>query len=175
MADISDNLMLDSCDNDRYYLNEISDPRVLEAHTKTSRYNEDNPSFDTSTRGLFQAQFWNAMRTEFDTLTQDFVCWEYGPNPGKDVLPSTWAFKIKRYPDGRVKKFKARICAGGYKQQEGINYFETWAPVVQWSTVQIVMTLALKLNLISVQCNITACRICTCKSSSHRDNPRTPI
>jgi hypothetical protein len=71
-------------------------------------------------------------------------------------LPSTWAFKIKRYPDGRVKKFKARFCARGDRQQEGIDYFETWAPVVQWSTVRIVMILAAKLGLISVQCDITA-------------------
>ncbi len=78
------------------------------------------------------------------------------PNPRKNVLPSTWAFKIKCYPDGWVKKFKARFCARGNRQQEGIDYFETWAPVVQWSTVRIVMILALKLKLISVQCNITA-------------------
>jgi hypothetical protein len=159
MADISDNLMLDSWVNNSYYFNEISNPHVLEARAKISKYNEDNPSFDTPTRGPFQAQFCQAMRTKFNTLTQDFDCWEYVPNPGKDVLLSTWAFKIKRYPDGRIKKFKARFCARGAKQQEGIDYFETWAPVLQWLTVQIVMTLALKFNLISVQCNITAALI----------------
>ena len=41
-------------------------------------------------------------------------------------------------------------------QKEGIDYFETWAPVVMWSTVRIVMVLAAKLNLVSVQCDITA-------------------
>ncbi len=164
--------MLDSWDNDSYYFNEISNPPVLEALAKTSKYNEDNPFFDTATRGPFQAQFWQAMRTEFNTLTQDFDCWEYVSNPGKDILPSTWAFKIKHYPDGRVKKFKARFCARGDKQQEGINYFETWAPVVQWSMVQIVMTLALKLNLISVQWDITAAFIHA--RVPVRDNPRTP-
>jgi hypothetical protein len=53
------------------------------------------------------------MRIELNTLINEFDCWEYVPNPGKNVLPSTWAFKIKRYPDGRVKKFKARFCARG--------------------------------------------------------------
>ncbi len=37
-----------------------------------------------------------------------------------------------------------------------MTIFETWAPVVQWLTVQIAMTLAVKMHLISVQCNITA-------------------
>jgi hypothetical protein len=58
MTDTSDNLMLDSWDNDDYYFNEISNPRVLEARANTSKYNEDNPSFDTATPGPFRAQFW---------------------------------------------------------------------------------------------------------------------
>ena len=55
-----------------------------------------------------------------------------------------------------VKKIKARFCARGDRQQEGIDYFKTWAPVIQWSTVHIVMILAEKLNLFSVQCDMTA-------------------
>ena len=78
------------------------------------------------------------------------------------VLPSTWAFKIKRYPDGCIKKFKAQFCACGDRQTEDVDYFKTWAPVVQWSTVRIVMILAIKLNLISIQCDITAAFIHGC-------------
>jgi hypothetical protein len=48
------------------------------------------------------------------------------------------------------------FCAQGDRQQEGIDYFETWVPVVQWSMVRIIMTLAVNMNLISVQCDITA-------------------
>ena len=156
VSSVTDNLFFDTWDSDGYYFNEIFDPRLLAARTSSSKYNEDNPSFDMATRGPFQDEFWQAMRVELNTLINEFDCWEYVPNPGKNVLPSTWAFKIKRYPDGRVKKFKARFCARGDCQQEGIDYFETWAPVVQWSTVRIVMVLAAKLGFKSVQCNITA-------------------
>jgi hypothetical protein len=91
------------------------------------------------------------------TLVCKFDCCDYVLcSPDMNVSPSTWAFKIKRYPDGRVKKFKARFCARGDRQKEGIDYFETWAPVIQWSTMRIVMILAIKMKLISVQCNITA-------------------
>jgi hypothetical protein len=85
MAAVTSNLVLDSWDTEDYYFNEVSDPRVLEARTTTSKYNEDNPSFDTVTRGPFQAQFWQAMQIEFKTLTEEFDCWEYVPNPGKKV------------------------------------------------------------------------------------------
>jgi hypothetical protein len=72
------------------------------------------------------------MYDELTTLVCKFDCWVYVLcSPDMNVLPSTWVFKIKRYPDGHVKKFKARICAQGDRQKEGIDYFETWAPVVQ--------------------------------------------
>jgi hypothetical protein len=54
---------------------------------------------------------------------------------GANLLPSTWAFKVKRYPDGRMRKHKARFCVRGDKQLEGVDYFESYAPVVAWSTV----------------------------------------
>ncbi len=107
--------------------------------------------------GPFQGEFHDAMRMELNTIATDFKCWDHVPRqPGMNVLPSTWAFKIKRYPDGSVKKFKARFCAQGDRQLEGVDYFETWAPVVQWSTIRLALIIALKLGYCSVQCNITA-------------------
>ncbi len=51
----------------------------------------------------FRLNFGEAMHNELTTLTQEFNCWEYVPQTQEmNVLPSTWAFKIKRYPDGRV-------------------------------------------------------------------------
>ena len=50
-------------ESDKIYFNEIVDPRILAARevpTK-SKYNDDNPSFDTATRGPFQAEFWQAI------------------------------------------------------------------------------------------------------------------
>ncbi len=138
----------------------IDDPRVLEHFVmavKTSKYNDDNPSFDMAMNGPMQAEYYEAMQTELSTIRDDFRCWDLVPRlPGMNVLPSTWAFKVKRYPDGSVKKLKARFCARGDRQLEGVDYFETWAPVVQWSTIRIVLILAVKLGFTSAQCDITA-------------------
>jgi len=73
-----------------------------------------------------------------------------------NVLPSTWAFKCKRRPDGQAKKFKARFCARGDRQIEGVDYFETYSPVAQWTSIRAMMILASKLNLVSAQYDITA-------------------
>jgi hypothetical protein len=58
-------------------------------------------------------------------------------------LKGTWAFKLKRFPDGTPHKFKARYCVRGDLQTEGVYYFDTYAPVVQWSTVRILLSLIL--------------------------------
>jgi hypothetical protein len=131
------------------------DPRILAA--KASKYNEDNPSWDMVMNGPFQQEFFSAMQKELTTLYEDLKSWEYVPRtPDMNVLPSTWAFKRPRKSDGDIKKFKARFCARGDRQKEGIDFFETWAPVVSWTTVRVLMVLAAKLGLKSAQCDITA-------------------
>jgi hypothetical protein len=94
--------------------------------SSASKYNEDNPSWDTTTKGPFQAEFRQAMHVELNTLVNEFKCWDLVPQlPHINVLPSTWAFKIKGFPDDTVKNFKAWFCACGDRQKKGINFFET--------------------------------------------------
>ena len=66
-------------------------------------------------------------------------------------MPSTRALKRKLYSDGRIRKYKARFCVRGDKQVYGVDFDETYAPVVQWSTVQMLFTLALSLGLKTCQ------------------------
>ena len=49
-----------------------------------------------------------------------------------------------------MKKIKARLCVRGDQQIKEVDYFETYAPVVSWSTVRTVMTLAVNLGLKSL-------------------------
>jgi hypothetical protein len=63
---------------------------------------------------------------------------------GANLLPSTWALKIKRYPYGTMQKNKARFCVRGDKQIAGVDFFESYAPVAAWLTVQMVMNLAIQ-------------------------------
>ena len=73
-----------------------------------------------------------------------------------NVIWSTWAFKLNRYPNGLIKKFKARFCACGDMQLEGIDFFETYAPVAQWTTIRLMLMLKVLLGLKSKQGNVTA-------------------
>ena len=70
---------------------------------------------------------------------------------GATILQSTMIAKRKRFPDGRLRSYKARLCVRGDQQREGIDFFETYAPVVQMSTVRLMLTLAAKHNFVTKQ------------------------
>ena len=73
-----------------------------------------------------------------------------------NVLPSTWAFKCKRYPDGTIRKLKATFCARGDKQIEGLDFFDTFAPVVNRTTVCRMLIMSIILGLATKQVDYTA-------------------
>ena len=64
------------------------------------------------------------------------------PKGAKTIL-SVWAFKRKRLPDGTILKYKARLNSHGGMHRWGIDYYETYAPVVNWISVRILMALSI--------------------------------
>ena len=63
------------------------------------------------------------------------------------TIMSIWSFKRKRLPSGALVKHKARLCAHGGMQQWGVNYWETYSPVVNWITVRTLLTISIIHNL----------------------------
>ena len=64
------------------------------------------------------------------------------------MIMAIWSFRIKRdIIIGKVKKYKSRIFAHCGMQYKGINYWETYASVVQWTSVGILLILAAIENL----------------------------
>ncbi|MEY3108162.1 MAG: hypothetical protein RL730_513, partial [Actinomycetota bacterium] len=63
------------------------------------------------------------------------------PDNMKTIM-SVWSFKRKRFPDGTLNKHKARLCAHGGMQQWGVNYWETYAPVVNWISVRFLLVIS---------------------------------
>ncbi|CAM8924814.1 unnamed protein product [Rhodiola kirilowii] len=73
--------------------------------------------------------------------------WQVIPLPqGKNAVSSKWIFRVKRHSDGTIERYKARLVARGFSQEEGIDYNETFAPVVKMTTVRTVLALAASKN-----------------------------
>ena len=60
----------------------------------------------------------------------------------KKVIGVRWVYKTKLNGDGSVNKLKARLVVKGYAQQFGVDFSETFAPVVRLDTIKMLLVLA---------------------------------
>jgi hypothetical protein len=89
------------------------------------------------------AELWQkAMDEEMASLLENQT-WSTEPVPeGVKPVPVKWVYKIKTDENGNIERFKARVCAKGYKQQQGVDFEEVFAPVSRQSTVRALLTIA---------------------------------
>ena len=130
---------------------------------------EDNPTWNAAINGIHSQSYWKAMEVEIATLKEKNAFVEVQREKHMKVVQTTWAFKCKRFPDGRINKFKARFCVRGDTQEEGIDYFETFAPVVSWTSLRIMFILSITLRLECIQVYYTAAFVQALLSESDGD------
>lgn len=88
-----------------------------------------------------------AIDDEFSALEKNCT-WDLVDLPaGKNLVQSKWVFKIKRNENGEAIKFKARLVAKGFTQKYGVDYFETFSPVVRFECLRILFALSVRHNL----------------------------
>ncbi|KAG8497019.1 hypothetical protein CXB51_008248 [Gossypium anomalum] len=60
----------------------------------------------------------------------------------RKVIGVKWVFRTKTNSDGSLNKHKARLVVKGYSQQQGVDFFETFAPVARLDTIRLLFALA---------------------------------
>lgn len=97
-----------------------------------------------------------AMQDELDSFAKNDVVETCVLPSGKNVimLYTGWILKIKRYPNGEINKLKARIVCRGYSQKRGIDFTETFAPVVRMDSIRILLAIATHEKLVIKQCDV---------------------
>jgi histone deacetylase 1/2 len=82
------------------------------------------------------------MDEEFRALQNNQTWRLVPPRVGTNVIDCRWVYKVKRKVDGSVDHYKDHLVAKGFKQRYGIDYEDTFSPVVKIATVRLVLAIA---------------------------------
>ncbi|GJY14115.1 putative ribonuclease H-like domain-containing protein [Tanacetum coccineum] len=103
---------------------------------------------------LTQACWIEAMQEELNEFERLEV-WELVPRPDKVmVITLKWIYKVKLDELGGILKNKARLVARGYRQEEGIDFEESFAPVARLEAIRIFLAFAAHINMVVYQIDV---------------------
>jgi len=95
------------------------------------------------TRAALADANWRAAMTEEYKALVDNGTWRLVPRPPRaNVITDKWVFKHKYHADGSLARHKARWVIRGFSQRYGIDYDETFSPVVKPATIRVVLSIA---------------------------------
>ncbi|GJR75158.1 retrovirus-related pol polyprotein from transposon TNT 1-94 [Tanacetum coccineum] len=101
-----------------------------------------------------QADWIEAMQEELNEFERLKV-WELVPRPDKVmVITLKWIYKVKLDKLGGILKNKARLVARGYRQEEGIDFEESFAPVARLEAIRIFLAFAAHMNMVVYQMDV---------------------
>ncbi|GKF54031.1 retrovirus-related pol polyprotein from transposon TNT 1-94, partial [Tanacetum coccineum] len=101
------------------------------------------PLFTVANKSLEWRQ---AIKAEYDALMKNGT-WSLVPRASNtNVVNGKWVYRLKRDKNGAIACYKARFVAKGFRQQLGIDFHETFSPVVKSTTIRAVLSLAVTNN-----------------------------
>ncbi|GKA06931.1 putative ribonuclease H-like domain-containing protein, partial [Tanacetum coccineum] len=103
---------------------------------------------------LTQACWIEAIQEELNEF-EHLEVWELVPRPDKVmVITLKWIYKVKLDELGGILKNKARLVARGYRQEEGIDFEESFAPVARLEAIRIFLAFAAHMNMVVYQMDV---------------------
>lgn len=85
----------------------------------------------------------DAMNKEYAALLANHMWILVPPNDDQNIVGYKRVYKVKRRADGSLERYKACLVAKDFHQEKGIDFFETFSPVVRPTTIRVVLTLVL--------------------------------
>ena len=89
------------------------------------------------------AAFWReAVNDEMDSILSNNTWVLVDLPPGSNTIGCKWVFRRKYRTNGSIQTFKAKLMAKGFRQREGIDYFDTYAPIARITSIRVLIALA---------------------------------
>lgn len=95
-------------------------------------------------------KFQEAMQDEIERMLKNEIFEEiprHLMDKTKTVLRAVWSHRRKTTPAGVIYRHRSRLCVDGSQQKEGIDYTETYSPVISWTTVRVLLIFSVLLEL----------------------------
>nr|GFD01735.1 retrovirus-related Pol polyprotein from transposon TNT 1-94 [Tanacetum cinerariifolium] len=103
---------------------------------------------------LTQSCWIEAMQEELNEFERLEV-WELVPQPDQVmVITLKWIYKVKLDELGGILKNKARLVARGYRQEEWIDFEESFAPIARLEAIRIFLAYAAHKNMVVYQMDV---------------------
>ena len=107
-------------------------------------------SYQEAVSGTDGNNWKQAMAEEMESLYANGT-WSLVPKPtNHKIIDSKWVYKIKRRINGSIERYKARLCAKGFLQIKGIDFNDTFSPVVRYDSIRLLLALAI-INTMNIQ------------------------
>jgi hypothetical protein len=88
-----------------------------------------------------------AMQEEMNSMDKNNV-WELVDlPPRRNTIRNKWVLKVKRKANGSIDRYKARFMAKDYTQREGIDYEDTFSPMVRFASIRLILSIIAKQDL----------------------------
>ena len=108
---------------------------------------EDPTSYTEAVSSPQKEQWKEAMQGEYDSLISKGT-WILTDLPSNRIpIKCKWVYKTKTKADGSFDKFKARLVAKGYSQIAGVDYQDTFSPVVRSTSIRMLLAFATQFDL----------------------------
>lgn len=132
----------------RFGYDEFADSAGADHQVHHIAYNmcqiEEPKSMKEALEGEYATEWKFAADSEYESLLQNET-WELVElPPGHTPIGCKWVFKVKHDNNGQVERFKGRLVAKGYAQEYGVDYDETFSPVVKLSSIRALLAFAVK-------------------------------
>ena len=99
-------------------------------------------------------QWEDATKVEYDSLIENETWRLVELPPDRQAITCKWVFKAKYGSQGNIERYKARVVARGFQQKQGIDYDETYAPVVKYPALRALLSYAVSENMLIHQMDV---------------------
>jgi len=90
------------------------------------------------------AEWFAACEEELRTFRKMEVYEDVDQPVNRKVVGSKWVFRIKWGPNGKIQKYKARLVVKGFTQVKGVDFDETFVPIMKFSSLRMILAIAAK-------------------------------